>query len=203
MAENPLAQVLRDAWYSDRPHRHRLILTAAVIATALNKAGMRATLVGGGAVELYAPGAYQTLDIDFIVEGRPRAEFARVFESLGLKAKDRGWLMDDLFVEVPALWMEDPVDVVNVGPYELRVIKKEWILGERIAGFRHWKYWGSGIQAISMIRSFGAELDEVELRQSLKREGTAHAYELLRELADSDQEVSTGQLDALWHAHYR
>jgi hypothetical protein len=67
--ESPFASVLRDAWTSDRPHHHRLILSAAVIATALHKQGMRATLVGGGAIELHAPGVYQTGDIDFVVEG--------------------------------------------------------------------------------------------------------------------------------------
>jgi hypothetical protein len=169
--ENPLAQELRKAWYSDRPHRHRLILSAAVIATALQKEGMRATLVGGGAIELHAPGIYQTSDIDLVVEGRSRVEFGAVFESLGLKKKARHWVMDDLYVEVPSLDMEHPTDSLQVGPYELRVVKKEWLLGERLAGFRHWKYWGSGIQAIGMIRAFGDELDEGELRKSFKIEG--------------------------------
>jgi hypothetical protein len=99
--------------------------------------------------------------------------------------------------------MEHPTDSLQVGPYELRVVKKEWLLGERLAGFRHWKYWGSGIQAIGMIRAFGEELDEEELKKSFKIEGTAHAYSLLKELADSEQEVTIPQMDALWHAHYR
>jgi hypothetical protein len=203
-AENPLAGVLWDYWTADRPHHERLILAAAVVSTALWQQGMRATLVGGGAIELHAPGIYQTGDIDFIVEGKTRVEFGSVLESLGLKPQNiRAWARGNLWVEVPALGMDDPADLVHVGSYDLRVIRKEWILGERIAGFRHWKFWGHGLQAIGMIRAFGDETDERELAQSLRREGSEHAYGLLRSLADSGREITEDELRDLWYANYR
>lgn len=165
---------------------------------------MRATLVGGGAIELHAPGVYQTVDIDIIVEGKTRVEFGSVLESLGLERRNiRAWARGDLWVEVPALDMDDPVDSVHVGSHELRVIRKEWILGERIAGFRHWKFWGHGLQAIGMIRAFGDEIDEPELAKSLRREGAEHAYALLRGLAESDREITDDELLELWYANYR
>jgi hypothetical protein len=100
--ENPLAELLWDYWTADRPHHERVILSAAVISTALRQQGMRATLVGGGAIELHAPGTYQTLDIDLIVEGKTRAEFGSVLESLGLRQRNiRAWARGDLWVEVP------------------------------------------------------------------------------------------------------
>lgn len=201
--ENPLAKVMWDYWKSDRPHHERMILTAAVISTALQKEGMRATLVGGGAIELHAPGVYRTSDIDLVVEGRSRHDFGAVFESLGLQRSGRHWVREDLYVEVPAVWLDVPAESIQVGPYELHVTRKEWSLGERIAGFRHWKYWASGIEAISMMRAFGGDLDEAELKKSLRVEGTTHAYRLLRELADTNREVTVEQLAEVWHRHYR
>jgi hypothetical protein len=203
MAVSPFAQVLRDYWTSDRPHHERLILTAAVISTALHREGMRATLVGGGAIELHAPGVYRTGDIDFVVEGRSRVEIDAVMQSLGLAKKGRHWVMDDLYVEVPGNEMESPVDVRSVDGWDLRVVTKESVLADRIVGFRHWKYWGYGTEAIALIRSFRGSLDEKALRRALRREGAEHAYGLLRRLAWSDKDVTHAQLDTIWHKHYR
>lgn len=203
VAESPFAKVLRDAWISDRPHHHRLILAAAVIATALQKQGMRATLVGGGAIELHAPDVYRTDDIDFVVEGRSRSDVDRVMGSLGLTKRGRHWVMDDLFVEVPSSELDFPFDVRDVGDFDLRVVTRESVLADRITGFRQWKYWGGGMQAIVLLRAFGEGVNQKELRRLLRREGAEHAYELLREIADSEQDVSTQELDALWHRHYR
>lgn len=202
-ASNPLAKTMWDYWKSDRPHHERLILTAAVVSTALRKEGMRATLVGGGAIELHAPSVYRTGDLDFVVEGRSRAEIDRVLRSLGLTRKGRHWVTDDLFIEVPGNDLDAPVDVLSFDGFDLRVVVKESVLADRIVGFRHWKYWGYGIQAIELIRSFRETLDEEGLRRALHREGSEHAYELLRELAWSEQQVTIAQLDTLWHTHYR
>jgi 5-formyltetrahydrofolate cyclo-ligase len=198
-----LAPLLRDAWTSDRPHNERMIWSAAIIATALHRAGMRATLVGGGAIEFHAPDVYTTSDLDFVVEGRPRAEIDPVMQALGLERRGRHWVMGDLYVEVPGNVMEEPVDTEVVGPFELRVIQKEYVLADRIVGFRHWKAWGHGEQAIALIRSFGNELDEKALRTKLRREGAEHAFGVLRKLAVKDKEITPQRLDALWHKHYR
>ena len=174
-----------------------------MIATALQKQGMRATLVGGGAIELHAPGVYQTGDIDFVVEGRSRVEIDVVMRSLGLAKRGRHWVMDDLFVEVPSSELDFPVEVRDIGDFDLRVVSRESVLADRIVGFRHWKYWGAGMQVIVLLRTFGDRVNEGELQRLLRREGAEHAYELLKEVADSDQRVTIQQLDALWHAYYR
>jgi hypothetical protein len=72
MTEFDLADALRQSWRSEREHVERVLLAAAIVSTALARAGMRATLVGGAAVEFYAPHAYSTSDLDFVVEGRTR-----------------------------------------------------------------------------------------------------------------------------------
>ena len=164
---------------------------------------MRATLVGGGAIELHAPGVYRTGDIDFVVEGRSRVDIDRVMQSLGLAKQGRHWVMGDLYVEVPGNDLDVPVDVRSVDGWDLQVVTKESVLADRIVGFRHWKYWGYGMEAIALIRSFGDGLDDKALRRALRREGAEHAYGLLRKLAASDREVTPAQLDTIWHKHYR
>ncbi|HEX2081109.1 MAG TPA: 5-formyltetrahydrofolate cyclo-ligase [Longimicrobium sp.] len=198
-----LAGLLQKTWSSDRPHNERMIWSAAIIATALHRAGMRATLVGGGAIEFHAPGVYTTTDLDFVIEGRPRAEIDPVMRSLGMQRQGRHWVMGDLYVEVPGNVMEEPVDTETIGPFELRVIRKEYVVADRIVGFRHWKSWAHGAQAITLIRTLGRELDDKVLRAALRKEGAEHAYGLLRRLAASDEEVTPQRLDALWHKHYR
>ncbi|HEX2205878.1 MAG TPA: hypothetical protein VHG91_21365 [Longimicrobium sp.] len=195
-------QALNTAWFAPRDHVERIILTAAVLTTALEQAGMRATLVGGAAVEFYVPGAYTTTDLDFVVEGRTREALDEVFKKLGLERRGRHWIRGDLYVEVPGNRMTDPAEEFPVGPLTLRVIRKESLLAERIVGFRHWKYWGHGQQAIDMIQAFGYEIDETFLRDHLRKEGAEEAYEQLKALAASSEPITSQTLDALWHRRY-
>ena len=198
-----LRQALSDAWFTPRDHVERLTLSAAVLTTALGRSGMRATLVGGGALEFYVPGAYMTSDLDFVVEGRTRDALDEVFTSLGLERQGRHWVLGDLYVEVPGNLMTDPTEEFLVGQLTLRVIRKESLLAERVVGFRYWRYMGYGQQAIDMMYGFADELDETLLRDHLRREGAEHAYEVLRELASSGEPITEESLGALWYRHYR
>ena len=198
-----LKAALAEAWDDERPHVERLTVTAAILAAALQNEGMRATLVGGGAVEFYVPGAYTTQDIDFVVEGRSRSAIDAVFTSLGLLRQGRHWVRESLYVEVPDDYLSEPADEFGVGPLTLRVIRKEYILGERIVGFRWWRYYGHAEQALSMMAAFGAELDDAALRAYLKTEQAEHAYDLLRRFMGSGAPVTAQNLDVLWYEHYR
>lgn len=55
---------------------------AALISQALERAGITATLSGGGAVTLYSENEYQSLDLDFITSER-NAAIAKALEPLG------------------------------------------------------------------------------------------------------------------------
>lgn len=192
-----LRTALDQAWDSERPHVERMTVAAAVISEALQHAGMRPTLVGGGAVEFYAPGAYITHDLDFVGEGKPLDAIASVMRALGFERSGRHWIRNTLYVEVPSLHLDDPADEYSVGPFRLRVIRKEYILGERIVGFRHWQAWAHAQQAIDMIAALCGDLDEAELRQYLRREGAEHAYELLLDFPRSDTPITSETLDTL------
>lgn len=202
MTDDELATALAQAWRSDREHVERIVLAAAVITTALDRAGMRATLVGGAAIEFYAPDAYATTDLDFVVEGRTREAIDETLTSLGMQRDGRHWTLDDLYVEVPGSYQSDPTESFEIGPFTLRVVKKEYVLGDRIIGYRWWKYAGYGLQALDMIDAFAGELDDAALRAHLRREGAEDTYDLLLRLSASGSPPNTEELDAVWHRHY-
>ena len=67
MSPSELRAILGKALRSNAPHVERLTIAAAVLSELLQQHGMVATLVGGGAIEFYAPGVYTTSDLDFVV----------------------------------------------------------------------------------------------------------------------------------------
>lgn len=185
---------------ADRPHVERLSLAAAIVSAALRERSLEATLVGGGAIEFYDPGGHTTSDIDLVVERRePVADLERAladtFRALGFSRKGRHWIRDELFVEIPGTAMTEPTETFTLGPYTLRVVRKEIVLGERIVGFKHWRYTAYGAQAIDMIASFGDEMDDELLRSYLLREDAEDAYEALQTLARSAIPITEDRLE--------
>ena len=203
MTETELASALAQAWRSDREHVERVVLAAAVITTALDRAGMRATLVGGAAIEFYAPGAYATTDLDFVVEGRTREAIDETLTSIGMQRQGRHWVLDDLYVEVPSHYLSESANSFEVGPFTLRVIRKEYVLADRIIGYRWWKYAGYAVQAVNMMLPFGENIDDVLIRAHLRKEGAEDTYDLLLRFAASGVPAEPETLEALWHQHYR
>lgn len=132
-----LDAVLTDAAVSEPASHPRLhTLACAIISEALRRHGMEATLVGGGAIEFHAPGVYFTDDLDLVVEPRTvtphRTLLTAVFTTLGFIESGRHWVRGGLFVEVPGSYLEDPFEEYPVGPYTLRVVKKEAVLVGRL-----------------------------------------------------------------------
>lgn len=183
-----------------REHVERLTIAAAIVSEALRGKDLEPTLVGGGAVEFYAPGSYTTSDIDLVVERKKPVDFesavAEALMPLGFARSGRHWVRGDLFVEIPTTSLADPFEIYPVGPYRLRVIRKEYILGERVVGFKHWRYTGFGAQAIDLISAIGDEIDEEALREYLRREGAEDAYDSLRRLAQSGEPITREVLEA-------
>jgi hypothetical protein len=185
----------------DLPHVERLSLAAAIVSGALRLESLEATLVGGGAIEFYSPGSYTTSDIDLVVERTgyvPKLEAAldRTLTSLGLHQVGRHWTRGDLFIEVPGTTVIDPTATFAIGPYVLRVLRKEIVLGERIVGFKHWRYTAYGAQALDMLAAFEDDLDEDILVRYLEREGAVDAYRALQALAGSEVSIDEAVLQA-------
>jgi len=190
---------LLDEVLSTEEDRPKLVLkAAAIIEEALRREGLDAVLVGGGAVEIYAPGAYTTTDLDFVVPRRFGVPFEQAvrsaFTSLGFRRGDRHWVRPDLFVEIPSTELGDPVEEFQVGPFALRVLRKESVLAYRVVGYKHWRHTDYGAQAIAMIRAFGDDIDEQILFDHLRREASEDAYHFLHDLAFSERAVSDSVL---------
>lgn len=136
-----------------------------------------------------------TGDVDLVVEGASAGDLREVFESLGFRKRDRHWVRDELFVEVPSTMLSEPTERIRLGSMTLRVIQKEVVLAERITGFKWWRVPAYGMQAIDMIAAFGQELDEDYLRERLRQEGAEDAFDLLKSYAEGSADFTAADLE--------
>jgi hypothetical protein len=183
------------AGLADEPlaHAEQVAEIAAVLHEAFEPAGFSATLVGGSAIEIHAPGIYLSGDMDYVIERSRRSTMQAddVLESLGFRKQGgRHWVFGDLFIEQVAGPVAGPTEEVRVGESVFRVVTKEVPLRDRVVGFKQWQYTAYGEQAVDMLAAFGDELDESWLLPELKREDSLDALEALREIAVSDQPVT-------------
>lgn len=185
-------------------HAKQIAAIAAILHVAFQNAGLTSTLVGGSAIEIHAPGIFASGDIDLIIEGansvsstsiRDRA--AAVFADLGFARNGRHWTKGDLFVEVPSHSLDDPAEMIHVGPFIFRIIAKESLLVDRLSGFKHWEHTAYGQQAIDMLAAFADDLDVASLEEGLQREDVRDAYLALQKLALSDVAVTEESLRQL------
>lgn len=96
--------------------------------------------------------------------------------------------------------MTDPVEVVEVGPLSLRVVRRKNVLADRIIGFKHWRTTAYGAQAVALLALFGPSLDEDLLQGRLRAEGAEDALEALRRLATQGSTVDETSLERLLDA---
>lgn len=167
-----------------------MTVAAAAISDMLRLRGMEATLVGGGAIQFYAPDVYATHDLDLIVEGGSRAELDAALTESGLSRTGRHWVRGDLFVEVPGSVMSDPVETISAAGMQLRIVRREVVLADRIIGFKHWRATSYGAQAVALLAAMGGAIDEPVLRDCLRREDAEDALDLLRALGRSRAPVT-------------
>lgn len=196
-----LREMLDAVLASEFDHAVRLAKSAAIVCEALRREGLEATVVGGAAIELHAPDAYSTHDLDLVVSQRFSVDWtevqARSFGALGFVRSARHWTRDDLYVEIPGRTMTDPVVVMRIEPFPLRVVAKEVVLADRIVGFKHWGVTDYGLHAIAMLTAFGSELDEEVLQSHLHRENAQDAYLALRHLRESGDAITDEALEAV------
>lgn len=182
-------------------HARQVAMAASIISHAFECEGLRCTLVGGSAIEVYAPGILKSGDIDLVIEnlrGRmSRERLDPVFAALGFEKEGRHWRRGDLFVEVPGLFLEDPSEMLRVGNFPINVIAKETLLADRVVGFKEWRQTSYGQQAIDMIAAFGDDLRINRLTPHLIRERAVDAFQALQGLAQSDEPVTEDTLQAL------
>lgn len=183
-------------------HSERLTLLVAIISEALRRRGMVATLVGGGAIEFYAPEGYVTHDIDLVVETlrglMDRAMLDAAFSDLGFTKQGRHWVREDVYVEVPGSYLEDPFEQHQVGPYTIRVVRPEVVLVGRLVEFDQTGHTGHGAQAALLLQTMGDSWDEVLLRDLLARERCGNVYNALVRIVESGEPISDALLRDTW-----
>ncbi|HEU4364375.1 MAG TPA: hypothetical protein VFT13_02810, partial [Candidatus Krumholzibacteria bacterium] len=142
---------------------------AFVVCTALHRGGIEAVLTGGSAATVYAPQAYQSHDIDFIVTFHKRESDARnILVSLGYReVRDHYEHADsELILEFP----QGPLavggelirewDTLHERETMLHIIKPTDSCRDRLAGFLFWNDRGSLDQAVAVAR---ARRDDVDM----------------------------------------
>lgn len=182
-------------------HARQIAMVTSILSQAFEAEGLRCTLVGGCAIEIYAPGIFKSGDIDLVIEElrgtAHRERLDPVFDGLGFEKAGRHWRRGDLFVEVPSQFLEDPFEVIRLGHFPLNVIAKEVLLADRVVGFKYWRQTSYGQQAIDMIAAFGNELRADRLMPRLTQEQAVDAYEALRAMALSAESVTEDTLQTV------
>jgi len=196
--------ILLQAGMADDPldHARQVAMVTSILFQELEASGLECVLVGGSAIEVYAPGIFKSGDLDLVIQDVKRPSGVReragaVFETLGFQRAGRHWKRDDLFVEIPSTEVDEPTELVRVGAFVLRVVRKEVLLADRIVGFKHWRHTAYGQQAIDMIAAFGDSLDLNLLVPRLERESSVDAFNELQELAMSEAPVTEQVLQAV------
>jgi hypothetical protein len=135
---------------------------AFAVCTALHRAGVTAVLTGGSAATVYAPDAYQSRDLDFIVEFRSAGADARgALIALGYRLVGDHYehnenSLDLEFPKGPLAVGGDLIrewETLQDGDLLLHIIKPTDCCRDRLAGFLFWNDRGSLDQAVAVARA--------------------------------------------------
>jgi hypothetical protein len=145
---------------------------AALVSQALEAAGIKATLSGGGAVSVYTHNKYQSSDLDFVTVAR-RDVLNAALRPLGFTlTKDLRHFTHPgtaLFLEFPAGPLEfgdrvvqhDDVPRLETPWGPLRVITPTQCVMDRLAAFWHWRDRQSWDQAVLVASHQAIDYDEL------------------------------------------
>ena len=170
-----------------------LVDLAFEIGTALAREGIVVVLSGGGAAATYAPEAYQTRDLDFVVQS-VRARVEPVLE-LGFRPRGKSGMYEHPDVvytlEFPLgpLAVGDTVvqawDTLREGERELNILSPTDCVRDRLAAAVHWRDERSIDQAVAVARRHPVDLDLV--RGWCEAEGGRRTFEAFRRLVDRNR----------------
>jgi len=152
---------------------------AARVSQALEDAGIRATLSGGGAVSIYTHNEYKSFDLDFITNARNDA-IAKSLAGLGFQRVQGARAFEhpesDYYVEFPSgplafgetVVRDHDVRVLQTEFGPLRVITPTQSVMDRLAAYVHWNDRQALDQAVMVARR--QRIDWDALRAWARRE---------------------------------
>jgi len=142
---------------------------AAIVASALQKAGISAVLSGGAVVSIYTNNAYQSVDLDFITAAGKR-DLSKVMKTLGFAEDGSRHFRHPLSrfsVEFPAgplMVGDEPVrDHAEKRSRfgVIRLLTPTDAVKDRLAAFFHWSDRQSLEQAVAIARDQPVKLAEI------------------------------------------
>lgn len=145
---------------------------AARVSQALEEAGIKATLSGGGAVSVYTRNRYESSDLDFVTSAR-RVALDTALQPLGFRAAPDGRHFAHpsarYFLEFPAgplefgdrIVRDDEIPRLDTPWGPLRVITPTQCVMDRLAAFWHWHDRQSWDQAVMVAAHQPIDYDEL------------------------------------------
>jgi hypothetical protein len=152
---------------------------AALVCTALGRHGVAVVLSGGGAAAIYAPSAYESMDLDFVPIGLSRRVDAAMLELGFRKEPGRHWTHPGT-----AFWVEFPPGPVQVGDQvvhdfaerhtahgTLRILTPTDCVMDRLAWYYHADDEQGLEQAVAVAATHEVDLDRIEAWSRRERAG--------------------------------
>ncbi|MCP5464956.1 MAG: hypothetical protein H7A33_08035 [Deltaproteobacteria bacterium] len=131
------------------PKTEQQIHFAAILSAAFKKKNITLTVVGGSAVQFYTDANYTTKDLDAVLYGDDKASVEEVMNALGFKRSQSYRHFEHPKLNFVVEFPPDPVAVgskiitkinlIKMNSLEVRVIRIEDILMDRIIGAIEWK----------------------------------------------------------------
>lgn len=163
-----------------------------MVCTALDEAGVRVVLTGGSAATVYAPEAYQSRDLDFVVTFHSQATDAgKTLEALGYRLEGTVYVHEnnELTLDFPRgpLAIGDEYitewDTLIEDARHLHILKPTDSCRDRLAGFLYWNDRGSLAQAVAIARTQQVRVDlDLIRRWCLRLEREEKYLQFRREL---------------------
>ena len=161
---------------------------AFAVCTTLERAGFRVVLTGGSAATYYAPAAYQSHDLDFVlVFNGPRA--VEALAAIGFHRDGAGTFrhpgthLSLDFVNGPVAVGEDEITqwvTVTRGTEVLHVLSPTDSVRDRLAGFLFSNDFASLAQAVAVYESRRADVDLARVEAWCRRERRPEQWALFR-----------------------
>jgi hypothetical protein len=154
-----------------------LVDVAFTVCTALDRVGTTAVLTGGSAATYYAPDAYQSDDLDFVITFNATGDSERVLLALGFERHD------DFYRHQSSLFpLEFPPGPLMVGDEVI----PQWNT-DRLAAFPFWSDFSGLEQALAVYRRHSARIDLEVIRHWCQRERGQAKFDLFVSRLDLDE----------------
>lgn len=160
---------------------------AACVAVAMHRAGIKAVLTGGACASLYSRGAFESSDLDFILQSAvsPRT-LDNVMASIGFQRKGNQSRHPKApyFVEFPAgplgIGSDLAIEPVayRVGKVSISTLSATDSCRDRLAAFYHWRDRQSLMTAVAIASRRRVDLQAI--RRWSVREGALKRFEEFR-----------------------